>query len=73
VKEAWRVLLENGVNWIDTAQAYGSGESERICADLFEGMPREDFIIQTKWYVVPNTTKYPLAHACAVEDAEGIA
>jgi aryl-alcohol dehydrogenase-like predicted oxidoreductase len=56
VKEAWRVLVANGVNWIDTAQAYGSGESERICGDLFAGMPRDDFIIQTKWYVIPNTT-----------------
>ena len=41
VREAWKVLLENGINWIDTAQAYGSGESERICAELFEGLPRE--------------------------------
>jgi aryl-alcohol dehydrogenase-like predicted oxidoreductase len=54
VKEAWRVLVDNGINWIDTAQAYGDGESERICEDLVAGMPRHDFIIQTKWYVVPS-------------------
>lgn len=54
VKEAWQVLLRNGVNFIDTAQAYGSGESERICAELFAGMPRDQFVIQTKYYVVPD-------------------
>jgi aryl-alcohol dehydrogenase-like predicted oxidoreductase len=56
VKEARRVLVDNGINWIDTTQAYGDGESERICRDLFAGMPRDDFIIQTKWCVVPNAT-----------------
>jgi len=49
IKEAWQVCLKNGVNFIDTAQVYGSGESERICGELFQGMKREDFVIQTKW------------------------
>jgi len=57
VKEAWKLLLENGINWIDTAQAYGSGESERICGELFKGLNRQDYIIQTKWYVVPDNFK----------------
>ena len=35
VKEARRILRENRINWIDTAQAYGSGESERIRGELF--------------------------------------
>jgi aryl-alcohol dehydrogenase-like predicted oxidoreductase len=56
LKEAWKMLYENGLTWIDTAQAYGSGESERICGELFEGLPRDSFQIQTKWYVVPNVT-----------------
>ena len=38
-------------------QGYGTdGESERICGELFEGMRREDFVIQTKWFVVSNVT-----------------
>jgi aryl-alcohol dehydrogenase-like predicted oxidoreductase len=57
VKEAWKLLVENGLNWIDTAQAYGSGESERICGELFKGLKREEYIIQTKWYVVPDNLK----------------
>lgn len=54
LKEAWQVCLKNGVNFIDTAQVYGSGESERICGDLFSGMNRSDFVIQTKWWVFPG-------------------
>ena len=30
VKAAWKLLREAGLNFIDTAQAYGSGKSERI-------------------------------------------
>jgi aryl-alcohol dehydrogenase-like predicted oxidoreductase len=57
VKEAWKILRDGGINWIDTAQAYGSGESERICGDLVEGLPRDRYIMQTKWYVVPDNAK----------------
>jgi aryl-alcohol dehydrogenase-like predicted oxidoreductase len=39
---------------IDTAQAYGSGESEKICGELVRGMPRDKFVMQTKYYVVPD-------------------
>lgn len=56
IEQTWNILRKNGITWIDTAQAYGSGESERICGQLFKGLPRDDFIIQTKWYVVPNIT-----------------
>lgn len=53
LREAWQVCLESGVNHIDTAQVYGSGESERICGELVSGMKREDFVMQTKWWVLP--------------------
>jgi glucose-6-phosphate 1-epimerase len=39
-----------GLNWVDTAQAFGSGESERICGELFDGLSRDEFVIQTKWF-----------------------
>lgn len=54
LKEAWKILYENGVNYIDTAQAYGSGESERITGDLIRDLPRDKVIVQTKWYVVAD-------------------
>lgn len=49
VKEGWEIMRKAGMNWIDTAQAYGTGDSERICKDLFQGLKREDYVIQTKW------------------------
>lgn len=53
VKEAWAICQRNGLNFIDTAQVYGTGESERICGQLVSGMKREDFIMQTKYWVLP--------------------
>lgn len=64
IKEAWEMLRNAGLNWVDTAQAYGSGESERICGELFQGLPRSDFIIQTKWFPLPDATNVVLrSHA----------
>ena len=57
VREAWKVLLAAGINHIDTAQVYGSGASERICGDLVKGMPRESFVMQTKFWVLPDDPK----------------
>lgn len=56
IKEAWKFLYENGINYIDTAQAYGSGESERIIGDLIKGYPRDKLCLQTKWWVVADNT-----------------
>ncbi|KAF1960910.1 Aldo/keto reductase [Byssothecium circinans] len=44
------------INFIDTAQVYGSGESEKICGKLVQKMNREDFVIQDKFYVVLQVT-----------------
>lgn len=54
LKEAWKKAHDAGVAWIDNAQAYGSGESERINGQLIKGLPRDSYQIQTKWYVVPD-------------------
>lgn len=54
VVEAWKHCVSKGVNFIDTAQVYGTGRSEVICGKLFQGMPRDSFIIQTKYFVVPQ-------------------
>lgn len=54
VQEAWRHCVSRGVNFIDTAQVYGTGKSEAICGRLFQGMNRSDFVIQTKFFVVPQ-------------------
>lgn len=54
MKEAWDLAVRNNMAWIDTAQAYGSGESERIIGELIKDLPREKYQIQTKWYVIPD-------------------
>lgn len=37
LKEAWQLAVKARATFIDTAQAYGSGESERICGELLRG------------------------------------
>lgn len=54
VKEAWKKLYDAGINFIDTAEAYGNGKSEEIIADLIEGLPRDSYVIQTKWLSTPT-------------------
>ncbi len=45
--EAIRSALDNGINWIDTAAAYGFGHSETIVAKAIKGI-REKVFIATK-------------------------
>lgn len=39
-----------GINFIDTANVYGRGESERRLGALLSGRPRESYILATKLY-----------------------
>jgi aryl-alcohol dehydrogenase-like predicted oxidoreductase len=50
IHQAWNKLKEVGLTFVDTSQSYGDGESERICGTLFQGMPRDSFVVQTKWH-----------------------
>ena len=40
--QAIRYAVEAGVNWIDTAPAYGMGHSEEVVARALEGIPEAD-------------------------------
>ncbi|KAJ3456892.1 hypothetical protein MRS44_016915 [Fusarium solani] len=53
VKEAWEALYNAGINFIDTAESYGSGESETIVGELVKDLPRDSFVIQTKYFSTP--------------------
>ncbi|KAF4466972.1 alcohol dehydrogenase [Fusarium albosuccineum] len=53
VKEAWKTLYDAGINFIDTAESYGNGESEEIVGELVKDLPRESFVIQTKYFSTP--------------------
>jgi aryl-alcohol dehydrogenase-like predicted oxidoreductase len=54
-----KVALESGINWIDTAEIYGSGFSERAVAHALAaaGTSPEDVIITTKWMPVMKSAK----------------
>ncbi|RHZ60100.1 aldo/keto reductase [Aspergillus thermomutatus] len=56
IRDAWKKLRQVGLTFVDTSIAYGDGESERICGQLFKDMRREQFIIQTKWMSWPDPT-----------------
>ncbi len=50
--EVIKVALESGMNWIDTAEMYGSGESERAVARGLKAAGKNpgDIVIATKWF-----------------------
>ncbi|CAG8089625.1 unnamed protein product [Penicillium salamii] len=56
IHAAWTKLKAVGLTFVDTAQSYGDGESELICGTLFDGMPRDSFVVQTKWLSTPDMT-----------------
>jgi len=52
VREIVRNSLAGGINWFDTAEAYGWGESERILSATLQalGKTSADVIVATKWW-----------------------
>ncbi|MCD6219291.1 aldo/keto reductase [Candidatus Calescamantes bacterium] len=55
--------LDLGINFLDTAEAYGDGLSERLIAKALTGRKREDVVIATK--VLPqNLKKERLIRSC---------
>ena len=45
---AIRRAADRGINFFDTAQAYGFGASESVLAKALKGRPRDQFVIATK-------------------------
>ncbi|KUM58000.1 hypothetical protein ACN42_g9174 [Penicillium freii] len=48
IHAAWAKLKSVGLTFVDIAQSYGDGESERICGTLFRDMPRDSFVSKLK-------------------------
>jgi aryl-alcohol dehydrogenase-like predicted oxidoreductase len=48
-----RRALDLGINWIDTAAAYGLGHSEKVCGQAIEGR-RDEVFVATKCGLVPD-------------------
>ena len=51
---AIRRAADLGINFFDTAQAYGFGASERLLAKALQGMPRDQVVIATKGGLRPR-------------------
>ena len=45
-----KAFVDGGGNFIDTADAYSNGESERMLADIIKGYKRDDLVIATKGF-----------------------
>jgi len=54
-----RASLNGGVNWFDTAEVYGWGESEKALSRALDqtGKKRNETIIATKWWPVFRTAR----------------
>ncbi|AZB42662.1 aldo/keto reductase [Bacillus sp. FJAT-42376] len=57
INEIIRVSLKGGINWFDTAEAYGKGKSEEALAEaLIElGEAGDEALIATKWWPLFRT------------------
>lgn len=54
IKAVWKKLYDAGLTFIDTASAYGDGRSEEIVGELVRGLPRDSYVIQTKYLSLPT-------------------
>jgi aryl-alcohol dehydrogenase-like predicted oxidoreductase len=55
-----KVSIEGGINWIDTAELYGKGESEKAIARALKslGIKPGGIIIATKWWPLFRTANH---------------
>ena len=56
IREAWEASIERGVGFFDTAEVYGSGESERIIGRLLADTSDDDrskVVLATKFWPAP--------------------
>lgn len=54
-----KAVLDGGINWFDTAEAYGWGRSERCLAAALSaaGAADEDVVVATKWFPAMRTAE----------------
>jgi len=61
VLAAMNVAFEAGINFYDTADAYGDGYAETVVGEFLAGKPRDAFVICTKVFnhFNPDASRYP--------------
>ena len=60
-----------GINFIDTANAYGRGASETVLAEALEGRPRDSYVLATKLYFPMSDTDRGLSRAQILKQIDG--
>ena len=55
--------FELGINFIDTANAYGRGKAESFLGELLAGRPRDSYVLATKVYFPMSDTDKGLSRA----------
>src|SRR5881628_1020697 len=55
--------LNQGINFIDTANIYGRGAAETFLGDALEGRPRDSYVLATKLYFPMSDTDFGLSGA----------
>ena len=57
IRDIVEVSLAGGINWFDTAEAYGWGESEKALSNVLVSLGRdpENELIATKWFPILRT------------------
>ena len=69
---ALRTAIEEGINFIDTAEGYGDGHSERVIAQVLKDFPADDRpLVATK--TPPSEGPWPPSPRCRWEDRYGAA
>jgi len=70
---AMRRAVEVGVNFFDTADAYGNGLSETVMGEALRVFPRDDIVVATKVYhhFYPDGHRHPdLSYKYVIEECE---
>ena len=59
--KAMNVALDGGINFFDTADAYGDGYAETVVGEFLAGKPRDSLVICTKVFnhFNPDASRYP--------------
>lgn len=57
IQEIIQISLDGGINWFDTAEVYGKGQSEQALADALDSLGAEvdNALVATKWWPMMRT------------------
>ncbi len=70
---AMKLAFEKGINFFDTADAYGDGYAESVLGEVIRELPRDELVIATKVFnhFNPDASRYPdLSPSHVVERCE---